>query len=449
MLRSLPRLAAVLACSLALGLLPAPATHAEAVKDREGAVRRDRSERENDPRWIYNDVDKGFAEARRTGKPLLVVLRCVPCLACAGIDTQVLTGSPAITPLLDQFVCVRLINANALDLSRFQFDFDLSFSTLAFHPDGTLYGRFGSWLHQKDAQETATTGFRKALEAALRLHAGYPGNRESLRRKQAPPSPYRTPVEIPGLAGKYTPLLNWNGKVVPSCVHCHQINDALRITLREQARTLPEELIYPTPTPETIGLTLADDDVARVQAVAPGSPAAAAGIIPGDQIELFDGQPPISPADLGWALHRLPASTRIPVLVHRGDRRIDLSMALPEGWRRQADISRRVGTWGLRAMATGGLQLRDLADGERAMEGIPTNTLALRVLHAGEYGQHAAARKAGFRKDDILVSLEGQTQRLTEGQWIGHALTTHLPGTNVAAVVLRGGQRLELRLPIQ
>ncbi len=28
--------------------------------------------------WIYNDLDAGFAEARRTGKPLLVVLRCVP-----------------------------------------------------------------------------------------------------------------------------------------------------------------------------------------------------------------------------------------------------------------------------------------------------------------------------------------------------------------------------------
>ena len=28
--------------------------------------------------WIYDDVDAGFAEARKTGKPLMVVLRCVP-----------------------------------------------------------------------------------------------------------------------------------------------------------------------------------------------------------------------------------------------------------------------------------------------------------------------------------------------------------------------------------
>lgn len=25
--------------------------------------------------WVYNDLDRGFAEARKTGKPLLVVFR--------------------------------------------------------------------------------------------------------------------------------------------------------------------------------------------------------------------------------------------------------------------------------------------------------------------------------------------------------------------------------------
>lgn len=28
--------------------------------------------------WIYNDLDKGFAEAKAAGKPLMVVLRCIP-----------------------------------------------------------------------------------------------------------------------------------------------------------------------------------------------------------------------------------------------------------------------------------------------------------------------------------------------------------------------------------
>src|SRR5207244_1520533 len=128
--------------------LLAAASFAETVKDREGAVRNDRAAMEKDARWIYNDVGRGFSEARRTGKPLLVVLRCVPCLACMGIDASVLT-KPELAPWLDQFVCVREMNANALDLALFQFDYDLSFSTLFFNADGTIYGRYGSWTHQK------------------------------------------------------------------------------------------------------------------------------------------------------------------------------------------------------------------------------------------------------------------------------------------------------------
>src|SRR5438067_3421801 len=157
---------------------------AATVPDREGAVRKDRAILENDARWIYNDFQKGFAEARRTGKPLLVVLRCVPCLACSGIDAAVLLQDTDLVPLLDRFVCVRVINANALDLSLFQFDYDLSFSTLFFNGDGAVYGRYGSWTHQKNSQDKTTAGYKAALEAALALHHGYPANKAALAGKQ-------------------------------------------------------------------------------------------------------------------------------------------------------------------------------------------------------------------------------------------------------------------------
>src|SRR5580765_1997270 len=97
---------------IALALLQ-PASIADTVKDREGAVRQDRAAMEKDARWIYNDYTKGFAEAKRTGKPLLVVLRCVPCLSCSGIDAAILLQDADMAPLLDQFVCVRVMNANA------------------------------------------------------------------------------------------------------------------------------------------------------------------------------------------------------------------------------------------------------------------------------------------------------------------------------------------------
>ena len=110
----------------------------QTVKDREGAIRDDREKLEQNERWIYNDVAAGFREAQRTGKPMMVVLRCVPCLSCMGIDTEVLIENNELRPFMDQFVRVRVINANALDMSLFQFDYDLSFSTLFFNGDGTV-----------------------------------------------------------------------------------------------------------------------------------------------------------------------------------------------------------------------------------------------------------------------------------------------------------------------
>jgi serine protease Do len=432
---------------LSLLLAPWPG-RGETVKDREGAVRGDREKMAGDDRWIYNDVDRGFAEARESGKPLLVVLRCVPCKSCMGIDAGILEARD-LEPLLDEFVCVRVINANALDLSRFQFDYDLSLTTLFFNGDGTVYGRFGSWTHQRDSEDRSTAGFRASMEAALAIHRGYPANRALLAGKQGGPAPFKVPVEIPALAAKYGRELDWQGNVVKSCVHCHQIGDAFRAYYRDQGKPIPTDLIYPMPMPETIGLSLAGDRVARVAAVAAESVAAAAGLLAGDDILSLDGQPLVAAADLAWVLHRAPESATLEAVVARGDSQRRLTLLLPAGWRQQSDISRRAGTWPMRAMAGGGLKLEDLPAEERRKRGLSDDQLALLVVNVGQYGAHAAAKRNGFQKDDVLIEVEGIAGRHTESAFIG-ALLGRYPGpAQVPAAVWRQGKRVELKLPMQ
>jgi serine protease Do len=433
--------------SLSISLL-APLCFADAVKDREGAVRQDKATMENDARWAYNDVQRGFAEAKRTGKPLLVVLRCVPCLSCAGIDAAVLT-EPSLTPLLDQFVCARVINANALDLSLFQFDYDLSLSALMFNADGTVYGRFGSWTHQKNQHDKSTASFKRALETALEIHHGYPANKTSLMGKQGAPAPYKTPVNIPALDGKYRMELDWQGKVVPSCVHCHQIGDALRATYRNKKEPVPSDLIYPMPAPETIGLTLAQDGIAKVESVTASSAAARAGFQAGDELTALAGQPLISIADVSWVLHRTAESGSLAATVKRGAMEKALNIELAPGWRSKSDISKRVGTWGMRGMATDGLVLEDLPDDARMTRGLKNTDLALLVKFVGQYGKHAAGKKAGFQKDDVVVAVAGLTSRLSEGELMGELLQKRPVGEEVKATVLRGQERVELSLPMQ
>src|SRR5207247_22810 len=135
------------------------------------------------------------------------------------------------------------------------------------------------------------------------LHRGYPANKTSLAGKQGESMPFKTPLQIPGLAGRYKVELDWKGKVVPSCVHCHQIGEAFRAYFREQKKVVPAKWIYPWPAPETIGLALAPEQIARIESVTPGSIAAQAGLQPGDDLLSFDGQPLISQADVSWVLN--------------------------------------------------------------------------------------------------------------------------------------------------
>ena len=419
----------------------APLLRAETVKDRAGAVRDDRAKMEDDARWIYNDWRRGFERAKETGKPLLVTLRCVPCLACAGIDASILT-EPDLQPLLEKFVCVRVINANDLDLSIFQFDYDLSFSTMIFNGDGTVYGRYGSWTHQKDPYAKTTAGFRRALVEALEIHRDYPRNKQALAGKQGKPMTVKDPLQLPELAGKYKRELDWDGKVVQSCVHCHQVSDAVRTQYRSEKKSIPPEWIYPMPNPEAIGLSLAADASARVESVAPNSIAAKAGFHPRDEIISLEGQPLISIADVAWILHHAPDTGTLTARVKRDSGEKTLKIALHENWRMQSDIARRVGTWSMRAMALGGMFLEDLSDSERAKRNIAPDQLALFAKHVGEYGHHALAKRAGFKKEDIITEIDGITRRMSESELMGRLILKHAPGEPIKASILRGDERL-------
>jgi len=60
------------------GLLFLSVASLTAAEDRKERVLNDRKEVETSGNWIYNDLPKGFAEAARTGKPLMIVIRCIP-----------------------------------------------------------------------------------------------------------------------------------------------------------------------------------------------------------------------------------------------------------------------------------------------------------------------------------------------------------------------------------
>jgi S1-C subfamily serine protease len=103
----------------------------------------------------------------------------------------------------------------------------------------------------------------------------------------------------------------------------------------------------------------------------------------------------------------------------------------------------------MRGMALGGLSLVDLTDEERATRKLPITGMALFAKGLGQYGKHGTAKKAGFQKEDVIIALDGITERKTEAQILAHLLRHRLPGQQVSVTLLRNGKQLTLDLPMQ
>ena len=58
-----------------LAVLSALTARAAATQERDRQLQQSLNDTHVHSSWIYNDLDAGFAEAKRTGKPLLIVFR--------------------------------------------------------------------------------------------------------------------------------------------------------------------------------------------------------------------------------------------------------------------------------------------------------------------------------------------------------------------------------------
>ncbi|MDZ4687748.1 MAG: Trx7/PDZ domain-containing (seleno)protein [Planctomycetaceae bacterium] len=435
---------------LACGLMASLVSPAFAQDDRRAKVLNDKKLIEASGFWIYNDLPKAMREAERTKRPVLAVFRCIPCEACHEFDESVVERDPKIRDLLTQFVCVRIPQTNGLDLSKFQIDFDMSFGVMYLNEDGRLLGRFGTRTGRENEQDDMQLeGFAESMTRALDLHKTLTPDAKWPAAKQGPPSEVATPEQYPSLKGKYTDKLDYEGKVVQSCIHCHQILEAQRLVFRLANEPVPDALLFPWPGLSVIGVTCDPKTASTVATVAPGSVAAKAGLQPGDRLVTMQGQPLVSVADAQWVLQQTGDQGKIDVQVERQGKMVATTLNLPSGWRKASDISWRATSWDLRRMAFGGMLLEPLPDEERASHKLPADKLALRIKHVGEYGEHARAKKAGLLKDDIVIGYDGRSDFRTETDLLAYSMQQKKPGDKVAIEVLRGGERKTMTVQLQ
>jgi hypothetical protein len=385
--------------------------------------------------WIYDDLPAAIAQAKTTGKPLLVVLRCVPCPPGRALDTQVMKPDSELAALEKNFVCVRVIQAEGLDLRVFQYDYDMSWAAMFMNADQTIYGRYGTRTASgpNSDMHLSRESFIKALERALELHKAYPGNKESLVGKTGKPPEYQRPEDIPGLQERAQ-----GPTTRQTCIHCHMVKEFAMRAKWQDNRLSPTDLwVYPMP--DQIGLTIDSQDGRRVRSVKDGSPAAKAELSAGDELLSLNRQPLVSLADIQWVLHNSPNDSSLEVSLRRNGQVLNKTLELKGNWK-QSDIAWRASSWyGLRQ----GLQVELLNASDRTQRGLAADSMAL--LIKGLFGRGAEKLKgAGLRVGDVIVGVDGRSAPVTVSEFLADLRLQHGPQDSVKLTILRDAERWDV-----
>ena len=380
-------------------------------------------------------------EARETGRPLLIIARCVPCKQCATIDRQVLEGGPELTPLLLRFVTVRLTDATELDLDLlpvdgFQ-DLDVSWWVWFLSPEGRVYGVFGGRDEVSDATRVSKAALVQTLRRVLDHHAdprrvGWDVD-GSLPTVDDEP---RSARELPAHDAWFERSPDAWGQ---NCMHCHQVAEILRQPAIDDGTFDKRKDLFVWPYPENVGLRVDRDHGLLVDEVTTGSPAAEAGLRVGDELAMAAGRRLFGQTDLRAALHRAarPAET-IELAWTRGGELHDGKLVLGADWRETVLDWRMSVSQGNVGASPGFFPL----PGPRQAVG------AEHMAVSPFFGRRQAtspAFGAGLRPGHVIVAVDGESPNLASRPFLTWFRMQHEPGDDVELTVLEGELRRTIR----
>jgi len=314
-----------------------------------------------------------------------------------------------------------------IDVELFTFDFDLTWAAFLMNRHGHVYARYGCRKDEHAEGLLSLKGLARVLRKALEAHSA------DADRKPA--------AWTPRLAesARSTPDVLKTGR---QCMHCHQVFDYER---RDRGAAFDKlEATRAYPLPENVGVTL-DHDLASVVKQSTGV-AAKAGVKAGDEIVALNGTPVWSAADMSHILHEAKEKDALRLEIVRAGAKQEVTLAPDGDWKRR-DISWRGSMWPLRPHpGFGGPRLK--AD-ELARLGV---TFGFRIQYLVDWGEDRAtgehAKKAGFRKGDVVVSCAGKSDFASELEFQAWFRLTRKEGEELEFGIVRDGKPLTLKLKV-
>lgn len=319
---------------------------------------------------------------------------------------------------------VRLINMRGVDLRVFDFDYDLTWAGFFMNADQEIYGRFGG-RGEGDAETYLTLpGLKYAMRQALDAH------RAKRVQPRSPPKPVVSVDQFPAAA-----------RVTGECIHCHQVYDFSRESLRGEKKWKLDD-VWTYPPPKNLGLVLDPKQGNHVLKVTRNSPADAAGLRKNDVLRSVGDWRVASYGDIQYALHYASEGSPISVTIERDGRSMPATIKPREGWR-ESDPTWRGSMWALAPPAA--VYGKDLEPAEKKDLGLTKKRLA---FYQGDFVP-APSRKAGIQARDIIIGIDGKELEMTMLQFNVHVRLNFKVGDKITYNVIRDGKRLEIPMVLE
>ncbi len=325
--------------------------------------------------------------------------------------------------MAQEYVLLRLTNMRGVNLSIFDFDYDLSWYAFFLTSDGAVLGRFGGRDADTPGKYLTLSGLRHSLEESL----------GRFRTNKLDKPAQRKPIQAEDYPGAAKLADN-------ACIHCHHIHEFQRDALQRAKRwSLDNVWIYPQP--ENLGLTLDAEQGNRIVSVKPGSAVAKVGMKANDVLRTVQNLPISSVADLQNALQHGPKKGALSITWRSGAANRTEVVELAENWR-NTDISWR---WSLKSMSPNPSIIGDdLNSEERKKFGLDPRQLAYRQMNF----LTPTARHAGLQANDVIVGLNDRPLAMTARQFEAHIRLYCQVGQEITLNVLRGKERVKLKLKL-
>lgn len=329
------------------------------------------------------------------------------------------------------YVCVRILNINDVDMNVYPFDYDLTMSIVLANADGTVYHRYGGRDHLSPMN----------LESLMEImKEGLTTHRDYLAHPHPPPAKPRERIgtlvneRLPGLISP-----------IYGCFHCHYVREARQYLSLEAGQWTPDQF-WVWPLPQTVGLVMDQRRQYLVESVLPESPAESAGIRAGDRLLSLGEQRILTKYDLQWVLDQstnepvsIPFTLRRNDTVERG--RLELAAAWKTGdprdylWRVRNVFTEHM----IKFLPTPGFTGSQLTAPELVSLGLPEGRFALRIgqLNYGTY-------LAGVRLGDIILSAGDRSDFPTLRDFYQHCELTRRAGQDLKLQLHRQGSSLSL-----